>query len=110
MNRSLVWMCLLSLFAVTATCDSLVAAEPVETTIVVERMCESCSKTIVGQLKKSADVADASASLETKTYTIRPAKDKKLSPRLMWETVEKAGEKPVQLNGPSGKFNKKPKS
>lgn len=42
------------------------------------------------------------------TATVTPKKDKAPSPKELWEAVVKAGYAPSLLEGPAGKFEKKP--
>ena len=42
------------------------------------------------------------------TATVTPKADKAPSPRELWEAVVKAGYTPSLLEGPDGKFEKKP--
>jgi hypothetical protein len=42
--------------------------------------------------------------------TIKPKARKTLSPKELWEAVERAGKKPGKLTGPNGTFEAKPKN
>ncbi len=85
------------------------AGPKTETVITTKKMCPVCAKKIVDKLRQSQSVADARADVESKTFIVRPVADGKLSPRVLWETVELGGEQPVRLVGPSGSFVNKPK-
>lgn len=50
-----------------------------------------------------------SASVEATTLTVTPKVQQALSPRRLWEGIEKAGDEPSRLKGPSGTFTRKPK-
>lgn len=80
------------------------------TTITVERMCETCAKKIVVKLQKMPEVTKVKTDLKAKTISVTPKSNKTLSARLLWETVESGGERPVKLEGPGGTYTKKPKS
>lgn len=105
------------LFAVLATVAVLVlgnsahAAEPQPTTITVSDIhCMGCAKTCAKHLYEIAGVAKVAANIEAKTLTITPTAQAVVSPRALWEAVEKAGKVPVKIQGPSGTFAVKPKS
>lgn len=85
------------------------AAEPMATTITVEKLCEGCAKQIAAKLKDIPGVGDVATQVPTKTITVTPKPGKVLVPRVMWETIEKGGERPTRLVGPSGTFTAKPK-
>jgi len=67
--------------------------------------CPGCAKTLANQVKKVPGVA---ADVESKTVTVTPQPSRVLSPRALWEAVEKARHKPSKLEGPSGTFTAKP--
>jgi len=86
------------------------AAGPNSTTaIATKKMCPVCAKKIVAKLQQVDGVAKAQADVQSKTFVVVPASGRVLSPRALWETVEKNGEQPVRLAGPSGTFNEKPR-
>lgn len=86
------------------------AKKKATTVINTKKMCPSCSKKIVSKFRKIEGVADARADVKAKTFSVVPKSGRVLSPRRLWETVEKGGEQPVRLAGPSGTFTTKPKS
>lgn len=108
-SKRLQWVWVTTLAIIFTLGSDLRAAEkPNTTTISVERMCEGCSKKIVAQLKMTPGVEAASVNVKMKTVMITPVDQTVLSPRLLWEVVEKKGERPIKLEGPSGTFKAKP--
>lgn len=86
-----------------------VAAAPAVTIITIPDMdCAGCAKKVAAQLVKVGGVEKAVADVEAKTMTITPKKDTVLSPKALWEAVEKGAKTPSKLEGPSGTFTKKP--
>lgn len=101
-------LCVAVLLTTTAM---LRAEEPAATTISVEGMhCAACAKNIAGRLQAVNGVAKAQADAAQSIAVIVPKSNAALSPRALWEAVEKAGYKPVKLVGPSGTFTSKPRS
>ena len=99
---------LIMLLAVTAQTR---AASPAVTTIVVDNMhCTACAKKIAAKLYGVPGVIDIRTSVPDNTAWVTPQRLKQPSPRAMWEAVEKAGFKPLKLDGPQGKFVSKPQS
>ena len=79
------------------------------TTIRVSDMhCANCARKIAGKLVTVSGVLQVRTHLASHTATISPQQTKQPSPKAMWEAVEKAGFKPVKLEGPSGVFTEKP--
>ena len=77
--------------------------------LVVDDMeCAGCAKTVIKAVSAVAGVEAATADIKTKTLTVTPKAGKTPSPKDLWEAVEKAGYKPVKLDGPDGAFDKKP--
>ncbi len=87
------------------------AADPPATTISVKGMhCQGCASKVANNLQavKGVGKADVDAS---KAVAVVIAKDNAvLSPKALWEAVEKAGYTPTKLVGPTGTFTKKPKT
>ncbi len=79
-------------------------------TITTKTLCPKCAGSIVGRVRQIKGVADAGADVKSKTFTFVPKPGSKLSPRALWEVVQKGGEQPVRLAGPTGVFTKKPRS
>lgn len=87
------------------------ARHPNMTAIYVGDMhCSDCAQKIANKLYAVPGVLRVNANLKTGIAYITPAKEKKLSPRALWEAVEKADFTPVKLDGPSGSFASKPKA
>jgi len=70
--------------------------------------CPTCAKALVKVVLKLPGVEKAEADVEKQILTITPKGDKKPSPKEIWEAIEKEGYTPVKLEGPDGKFEKKP--
>ncbi|MBX9787513.1 MAG: heavy metal transporter [Pirellulales bacterium] len=87
------------------------AAEPsTKTVITTRKLCPVCGKKITEELRQIKGVADARMDINSKTFVVLPIRAVNLSPRLLWETVERGGEQPIRLIGPSGTFEEKPKA
>src|SRR5262245_45982177 len=85
------------------------AAGPNATRISVEGMC--CSKEtnkIGGQLYTKPGVVLVEYDIKNKSVLVPPQANKQLSPKMLWECIEKASCKPVKLEGPHGVFTQKP--
>lgn len=81
------------------------------TAIQVDDMhCADCAKKIASKLYSVPGVVEVRADVGKSVAYVVPQKDKSVSPKALWEAVEKAGFKPVKLEGPSGAFTKKPKA
>jgi Cu+-exporting ATPase len=73
--------------------------------------CNGCIQSLAAKIQqKVPGVASIQGDMATKTVTVMPQAGKVLSPKQLWETVEKAGKKPTKLEGPSGTFTAKPES
>lgn len=89
--------------------SSAFAADPAPTTITVPGMhCGGCAKKIAAKLTAVAGVAKAEADVEAKTIKVTPKVNVAVSPKALWEAVEKAEQTPSKLDGPNGVFTKKP--
>ena len=87
------------------------AADPPATTISVDGMhCAGCASKIARNLQAVAGVNKAQVDAEKAVATVTPKSKTALSPRALWEAVEKADYKPTKLVGPAGTFTAKPKS
>lgn len=90
-------------------CGHALAADPVQTVITVEKMhCKGCAKKLAAKLEKVAGVQKVEANAEAKTLTVTPKVQAVVSPKALWEAVEKGDDTPKQLTGPSGTFTTKP--
>lgn len=102
--------------ALTALAGSLVLAAtafaqtPVTyTTIRVHNMhCDACAKKIARKLYTVPGVVEVRADVAKNIAYVVPQKEKNLSPRTLWESVEAAGFKVARLDGPQGAFTAKP--
>jgi copper chaperone CopZ len=100
--------------AATAALASTVSAAPKtsNTTITIKGMhCQSCAKKVMTRLNLVSGVKTAQVNAKKGRAIVFPKDTRHLpSPRTQWEAVEKAGFKPVKLQGPYGTFTKKPKT
>ena len=110
--RLLVMSLTLGLGLTTASSESAAAADAkLSTSISIDGLhCAACAKKIEGKLKAIREVSTVKIDVEAGIATVTSKVDKSLSPRAMWEAVEKAGFTPTQLDGPSGSLTEKPKS
>lgn len=102
-----------ALFAVAALwlCGHALAADPNQTVITVEKLdCKCCAKKLATKLQAVAGVQKVEADLETKTLTVTPKAQVVVSPKALWEAVEKGADTPKKLTGPNGTFTSKPRS
>ncbi|MBI3407134.1 MAG: heavy-metal-associated domain-containing protein [Planctomycetes bacterium] len=87
------------------------AKSPAYTVITVEKMhCDGCAKRIANKLYEVDGVEKIQVDVEKKLLWVHPQAGKQLSPRGLWEAVEKSNDRPIQLQGPRGTFTKKPQS
>jgi copper chaperone CopZ len=81
------------------------------TTITIPRMdCPTCAGKVEAKLNEVPGVAALRTDVEKRTVVVTPRNGVVLSPRALWEAVEKGGKMPSRLQGPSGTFTTKPKS
>ncbi len=98
-------------FSVCLTSQTWAVTPTMKTTITLEVLsCEGCAKNVAAKLLEIRGVAKVKTDLKTKSATITPKEETLLSPRQLWEAVEKAGKKPIKLQGPNGTFTSKPKT
>jgi copper chaperone CopZ len=87
------------------------AADPAPTTITIPSMdCPNCAKKVATKLSEVPGVAKVETDPDNGIATVTPQPKAVLSPKALWEAVEKAKYKPVKLEGPGGMFTEKPKS
>ncbi|MCI0456219.1 MAG: heavy-metal-associated domain-containing protein [Gemmataceae bacterium] len=87
------------------------ATDPNQTVITVPDMhCGGCAKQIATKLYEVPGVAEVKVSLEPKLMFVHPRAQSVLSPRQLWEAVEKAKKHPTKLQGPSGTFTARPQT
>lgn len=107
-----VYLCVALMFAFSACLisQSRAATQTMKTTITLEVLsCEGCARNVAAKLLEIRGVSNVKTDLKTKSATVIPKAEASLSPRQLWEAVEKAGKKPIKLQGPSGTFTSKPK-
>ena len=86
------------------------AQQPAYTTINVKKMhCAGCAKKIAARLYTVRGVKEVRVNMQKKAFFVMPQTSAVLSPRAMWEAVEKAEDNPIRLAGPSGVFTAKPR-
>ena len=84
-------------------------ADASRTVVTIDGMhCQSCAKKIDEKLRAVPGVEVAQTNAQSASALIDAQPRRTLSPRALWEAVEKAGFKPVKLSGPSGTFTAKP--
>lgn len=81
-------------------------------TITVPAMdCEGCAKKLVDKLAEMKGVAKAEAFVDTKIIKVTPKANATLSPKDLWELVEKVKKAPTKLETPTGTaYTAKPKA
>jgi copper chaperone CopZ len=72
--------------------------------------CANCARKIASKLYGVPGVVAVRTSVTANTATITPQQQRQPSPKALWEAVEKAGFKPVKLQGPQGVFVSKPRA
>lgn len=94
-----------------ALVNNLWAQDPSLTKITFSEMhCPGCANTITKTLQATPGVAQASANFQSLTAWVKPMPQVVLSPKMLWEKMEKINQKPAKLEGPSGTFTSKPQS
>ena len=96
--------------AVLIVASQASAAEPAWSSIQVKEMhCAGCAKKIAARLYAVRGVKEVRVDVDKKTLFVAPQQNATLSPRAMWEAVEKAKDHPIRLAGPSGTFTERPR-
>ncbi|MBS0264508.1 MAG: cation transporter [Planctomycetes bacterium] len=86
-----------------------VAAPPqIPTVVTVKKLCPTCGKKIVQKLSELPHVEKATMDVEQRTLRVTCTPGGSVSPRAVWETVERGGEQPIKLHGSMGTFTTKP--
>src|SRR5262245_55891665 len=86
-----------------------IAVETPHTTISVSDIhCAGCAKKVATALSKVSGVAKVETDVEAKTVKVTPKEKTTLSPKTLWEAVEKTDKSPSKLEGPSGIYTSKP--
>ena len=89
--------------------QSAMADEAASMTVVVKKMhCKGCAQRIARKIYEVAGVKEVRVNVEKKTLLV--ATTQAVSPRAIWEAVEKGKDTPVRIEGPQGSFTKKPSS
>jgi Cu+-exporting ATPase len=91
---------------------SAVADEPAPAPTVItisDLDCPSCAKKLAAKLSALEGVAKVETDVDKQTATITPKANVKLSPKQIWEVVEKEKYTPAKIEGPAGTFTAKPK-
>lgn len=91
-----------------AHCPALATPPEVTTVIAVKKLCPTCGKKILQKLQQVPTVEAASMNVEQRIIHVQCRAGSFVSPKLLWETVERGGEQPIRLQGPSGTFTAKP--
>lgn len=87
------------------------AADPVPTKLTVPGLdCMSCAKKAGDKLYAVPGVGEVKVDIKAKLLIVTPKQGAAMSPRSLWEAVDKAGYEPTKLEGPAGSFTAKPKS
>lgn len=86
-------------------------AGPVPTKMTVPGLdCMSCAKKAGDKLYAVPGVGEVKADVKAKLLIVTPKPGAAMSPRSLWEAVDKAGYAPSRLEGPDGTFTTKPKT
>jgi copper chaperone CopZ len=85
------------------------AQQPWTAISIPDMHCAGCAKKVCGEIEKLPGVAKTQTDMKTKTVYALAQNGVVLSPRSLWEAVEKVDEVPAKLAGPSGTFTAKPK-
>jgi copper chaperone CopZ len=86
------------------------AASPGTLIEVDDMHCANCARKIASKLYGVPGVVAVRCNVAANTAAITPQQQRQPSPKAMWEAVEKAGFKPVKLQGPHGIFTTKPRA
>ncbi|MCE9531173.1 MAG: heavy-metal-associated domain-containing protein [Planctomycetes bacterium] len=85
------------------------AADPVPTKLTVPGLdCMNCAKKAGDKLYAVPGVANVKVDIKAKLLIVMPKQGATISPRSLWEAVDKAGYEPSKLEGPEGTFTAKP--
>lgn len=99
----------LTMTLVLLSAHTALAAKTLVYNVRVDNMhCADCAKKIARKLYTVPGVVRVKTNLQAHTATVTPEAGKHLSPRALWDAVEKSGFKPVLLEAPQGKFKARP--
>ncbi|HYV39890.1 MAG TPA: heavy-metal-associated domain-containing protein [Gemmataceae bacterium] len=92
--------------------SNAVGQQPAKTTVISipDLDCPVCAKNVEKAITALADVEEVKTDVDKNIATVTPKANKTLSPKALWEAVEKAGFDVKKLEGPSGTFTKLPPS
>jgi copper chaperone CopZ len=108
MRRVSVWAVVLAVLA-SGLAARAEAADGRKVTIKVKNMhCANCAKRIARKLYAVQGVVGVKTDVKADTAVVTPQADIDPSPLALWEAVEKAGFKVLQLDGPAGTITEKP--
>ncbi|MEK6248891.1 MAG: heavy-metal-associated domain-containing protein, partial [Planctomycetales bacterium] len=87
------------------------AAQPEYTWIFVKDMhCSNCAQKIARKLYNVGGVVKVQTDVNKNVAVVTPQPGINISPRSLWEAIEKAEFLPVKLQGPNGTYTRKPSS
>lgn len=111
MNRRIFFILSTALTLSAFSGISVQAAEPEYTWIFVEDMhCSACAQKIARKLYTVGGVVKVQTDVSKNVAVVTPQPGINISPRSLWEAIEKAEFLPVKLQGPNGIFTQKPSS
>lgn len=110
MSRLVTRRLFLASLAAAAASPACAAAEDSAVIRVADMHCANCAQKIARKLYAVPGVTKVSTDLKSHTATVTSQPGKKLSARAMWEAVEKAQFKVVQISTSAGVVKQKPKS
>ena len=85
------------------------AAPPAQTTITISDLdCPSCAKKVAAKLSEVPGVEKVETDVDSQTAKVTAKAT--VSPKALWEAVEKAKKTPAKIEGPGGTFTKKPEA
>ena len=107
MFRLMITATVLVAFSLVNTARS---AEPAYTTVNVKGMCcKGCVQKVASNLYVIRGVREVRCSIEKQVVFVIPQQSVDLSPRAIWEAVEKTDAQPLRLAGPHGTFAERPR-
>ena len=85
------------------------AAEALSTTITIPELdCAACAKKVGAKVAEVPGVAKVEYDVEAKIIKVTHKAGVTLSPKALWEAVEKGGKVPSKLEGAGTTYTKKP--
>lgn len=92
---------------------SALSAEKLPTTFTItmsDMDCAGCAKKVTAKLTEIEGVAKVETDVEKQTAKVTLKPRAVVSPKLLWEAVEKAKKTPTKIEGPNGILTAKPKA